>query len=516
MDEKISELDPNQRVYAMKVIEKAKEMGIDPRLALSVAFAESSLNPAAKGNAGEIGIMQVMPKTAEEMGFTVEDLNNPDKNIEVGLTYLKKNLDTYKNPMAAVAGYNAGINHPFFGDPKNNDLPESTVSYVNKIKSLGGFDAKPKAPKEKPPKPGGISADEALALAKQEADYLRAQEESKQAMEDKARIATNLAGAGAGAAVAPILAGTVTATKGLGALPSLARTMQQMSQAPGGMPPGAPPAAPSMTPPVGPVGGPPGGPVGGPVGGPASPMRPPLGGTGTQNYAKAFGLTDIEAGRAVDMSTQPGGAQNMMRQRSEALQKIRGMFPGESYIENPRYGGIMTPDSGARPAPRGGLPSNRGVFVQQPGGAPGTSPTMRQLPPRAPIPNQPLPAPKPSALEQANKLTQGVGRMTGNFLRNPVVSGGLGGLSMASSGQEAADRYTKGDMTGVAIAGVGAFGGGLQMLPNPIAKSLGYGLSAASPLTMYLYDKMKSGGFEKPRPESMTEQRQLQEMMVAP
>ena len=63
---------------------------------------------------------------------------------------------------------------------------------------------------------------------------------------------------------------------------------------------------------------------------------------------------------------------------------------------------------------------------------------------------------------------------------------------MAESVQEFMKRRAAGDTPGQMMAVTGAYGGGLAMLPNPVAKTLGATLSAASPLSLYLYDKMRA------------------------
>ena len=136
----IDGLSESQTNAAIAVAEKAKAMGINPRLAVSIAYREGGLNFDSKdGSSGEIGMMQVMPSTAKMMGFTEEDLRNPQKNMEIGLTYLKQGLDRFNDPFPAVAGYNAGMDHKFFQDPEKYSLPESTVNYLKDIKKFGGF-----------------------------------------------------------------------------------------------------------------------------------------------------------------------------------------------------------------------------------------------------------------------------------------------------------------------------------------------------------------------------------------
>lgn len=110
-------------------------------------------------------------------------------------------------------------------------------------------------------------------------------------------------------------------------------------------------------------------------------------------------------------------------------------------------------------------------------------------------PAMPAP-PAPGPLSQAGGMAK---KAVGAVAGSPVLSGALGGLSMAESGQEFFNRYKQNDIPGMMISGAGAVGGGMQMLPAPQAKALGAGLSAASPLTMYLYDKLRGRGkFEGP------------------
>lgn len=447
MDEFLNKLSEEQAQVALEIARKARQMGIDPKLAVALAYQESRLNPNTKnGTSGEIGLMQVKPATAEMMGFSAEDLRDPSKNIEIGLTYLKQGLDKFRDPVAAVAGYNAGHNHPYFSDPQNNALPASTKDYLRDISNMGAF-AEPEAP-EAPPSPVETPASEDDFMA------------------NKSRIAVDLLGAGTGAAL----------SKGLDIASNVGKTGEAIRQIPGalaaaqaGMPqaPGAPGAsgAPGAPRPV--VGGP-----AGPVGGPPAPLTQ-MGGSGAYNYGKAFGLTDIEAGRATDMSKQPGGASDLIAKRTEALQKIQQM--GGGFTENPRYGGIMTPQQTAGAGPRAS-------FVQSPSG-------LTQLPPTAPIPSAPPPPPSgPGPLSQvAGAVKQGAGAI----LRSPLASGAMGGFSMAESGQEAQKRMMEKDPTGAMIAGAGAFGGGLQLMPNPQMKVLGAMISAASPLTLYLRENLQ-------------------------
>jgi hypothetical protein len=86
------------------------------------------------------------------------------------------------------------------------------------------------------------------------------------------------------------------------------------------------------------------------------------------------------------------------------------------------------------------------------------------------------------------------------ILNAPGVSGALGGLGVAESGQEFMKRQAAGDVPGQIMAGVGIAGGAAAMAPHPLAKILGGALSAASPLSLYLYDKIKNSQPPLPKP----------------
>jgi len=85
----------------------AARVRIDSLLLASIMEAESGFNPYAISSQGALGLMQVMPATAER--YTVEDLLEPAVNIEVGARYFVRLLDQFDGDVAlALASYNAG------------------------------------------------------------------------------------------------------------------------------------------------------------------------------------------------------------------------------------------------------------------------------------------------------------------------------------------------------------------------------------------------------------------------
>jgi soluble lytic murein transglycosylase-like protein len=80
---------------------------IDVALLASVVQAESGGNPQAKSRVGAQGLMQLMPKTANDLGVT--DNYEPEQNVRGGATYLDALLTRYHDDLPlALAAYNAG------------------------------------------------------------------------------------------------------------------------------------------------------------------------------------------------------------------------------------------------------------------------------------------------------------------------------------------------------------------------------------------------------------------------
>jgi len=80
---------------------------IDPTLVKAVIMAESRYNHRAVSKKGAGGLMQLMPHTAKSLG--VQDIFNPEDNINGGVRYLKKLLNRFEgDTRLALAAYNAG------------------------------------------------------------------------------------------------------------------------------------------------------------------------------------------------------------------------------------------------------------------------------------------------------------------------------------------------------------------------------------------------------------------------
>lgn len=113
------------------IFEKAsKTYNISIDLLKAVAKAESDFNPECTSSSGAMGIMQLMPGTAKELGVT--DAYDPEQNIMGGAKYLSENLEIFNGNLSlSVAAYNAGRG----AVKKYNGIPpyNETQNYVKKV-----------------------------------------------------------------------------------------------------------------------------------------------------------------------------------------------------------------------------------------------------------------------------------------------------------------------------------------------------------------------------------------------
>lgn len=112
------------------VREIALSYGLDPCLVNSVIEVESGFDPQALSTKGAIGLMQVMPETAQDMG--INNPWDPLDNIRAGSRYLSRLLRRYDGDIAlALAAYNAGpsVVDAYGGIPPYNE----TENYVKRV-----------------------------------------------------------------------------------------------------------------------------------------------------------------------------------------------------------------------------------------------------------------------------------------------------------------------------------------------------------------------------------------------
>ncbi|MBW2245650.1 MAG: lytic transglycosylase domain-containing protein [Deltaproteobacteria bacterium] len=115
------------------IIDRAsKKYHVDPELIKAVVRVESNFDANCTSPKGAMGLMQLMPETAEELG--VKNCYDPVENIMAGTSYLKNLLDRYDgNVSLALAAYNWGMGnierHP-------EKLPRETRTYIARVNNL--------------------------------------------------------------------------------------------------------------------------------------------------------------------------------------------------------------------------------------------------------------------------------------------------------------------------------------------------------------------------------------------
>ncbi len=105
-------LRPSKAV-SLIIAESADQEGLSPCLLEAVILTESKFDKKAVSHVGAVGMMQLMPETAqwisEESGLPADALSLPEENIPLGAWYLNYLLKEYhNNEVLALAAYNAG------------------------------------------------------------------------------------------------------------------------------------------------------------------------------------------------------------------------------------------------------------------------------------------------------------------------------------------------------------------------------------------------------------------------
>ncbi len=116
---------------------------VDPDLVRAIIRVESDYDPKAVSNKGAMGLMQLVPATAQRFG--VANPFDPQQNLEGGVTYLKYLMGLFGgNVSLSLAAYNSG-EHTVQRSGGIPAIPE-TQSYVRKVKSIYQSGSSPSAP----------------------------------------------------------------------------------------------------------------------------------------------------------------------------------------------------------------------------------------------------------------------------------------------------------------------------------------------------------------------------------
>ena len=100
--------------------------GVDANLTRAIVWVESRGNPRSISPAGARGLMQLMPRTAREMGVT--DSFDANQNIRGGVRYFKNQLNRFGKLEKALWAYNAGP-----GAVRKGRLPAETRAFIKQV-----------------------------------------------------------------------------------------------------------------------------------------------------------------------------------------------------------------------------------------------------------------------------------------------------------------------------------------------------------------------------------------------
>jgi soluble lytic murein transglycosylase-like protein len=131
----IESVDPVEprHAYDDLISDAADKYDLDPHMIRAVMQAESAFDALAVSPVGALGLMQLMPALATELGVT--DPMDPRQNVMGGSLYLRQLLDSHRgNVELALASYNAGPGNV----AKYGAIPpfKETQNYVKKVTAL--------------------------------------------------------------------------------------------------------------------------------------------------------------------------------------------------------------------------------------------------------------------------------------------------------------------------------------------------------------------------------------------
>jgi soluble lytic murein transglycosylase-like protein len=159
--------------YLATITREANAQGVPPAIADAVAMVETAYRADARGSAGEIGIMQILPATAAGLGFrgSIIDLYNPETNIHLGVQYLARAWAMSGGDICrALMKYRAGLAENVIS-PLSAAYCTRAISWLTSTNSLlgngitapAGFTPLPQQPASPPSDPYVVAVIPALA-----------------------------------------------------------------------------------------------------------------------------------------------------------------------------------------------------------------------------------------------------------------------------------------------------------------------------------------------------------------
>jgi len=140
------------RAYAMN---RARQLGIDPKFVDAVFQTESGYNPNAKSKTGPVGIGQLTRRTARALGLDPYERRDPYKNMDASMSLMQQLFRKYKDPAKVAIAYNQGegVLNDHLKQNKGQLVPEKLYenvrtankqepfNYLKKISSYAGLPA---------------------------------------------------------------------------------------------------------------------------------------------------------------------------------------------------------------------------------------------------------------------------------------------------------------------------------------------------------------------------------------
>jgi hypothetical protein len=126
-----------QTPYGELIHDTAQRHGVSPALVAAMMRVESAYDPRALSHKGARGLMQLMPATASRFGVALEELYQPERNVEAGVRYLAWLTHRFgEDPVRVIAAYNAGEG----AVERHGGVPpyRETQRYVEKVLGLLG------------------------------------------------------------------------------------------------------------------------------------------------------------------------------------------------------------------------------------------------------------------------------------------------------------------------------------------------------------------------------------------
>jgi hypothetical protein len=124
-------------ILKIERIRKEIDSTLSLDLVLSLIAIESGFNKYAVSKAGAVGLMQILPSTAQEIDSTIinpEQLFDEERNLRIGISYLSKLNKLFQNPDLALLAYNRGPNR-ILAELQDGKLPTNYRDKIAKYKS---------------------------------------------------------------------------------------------------------------------------------------------------------------------------------------------------------------------------------------------------------------------------------------------------------------------------------------------------------------------------------------------